>query len=99
MARWNGTSWQVTHVDASPGEVGGLFVSLALDMADHPHISYAAGGGDPGQGELRYAYHDGANWHRTVVTRTARWPYIEHFAGARRGGSPSMPIGTPWRRT
>lgn len=77
LVRWNGTGWEVTHVDSNPGEVGGIGVSLALDALDRPHVSYGAGGGQVGQGELRYAYNDGTGWSYDVVDTGigGSWPW------------------------
>jgi len=56
----SGTEWlAVEAVGAFWGEV-----DLALDDADHPHIS-------SGNGELAYSYHDGSSWTVQVVE-----PYV-----------------------
>ena len=67
FARNNGTNWQIETPDPNPGEVGGGFTSLALDSNDFPHISYSAGAGDPGQGELRHAWFNGSTWQTEIV--------------------------------
>ncbi len=54
-----GSTWQTETVDS--GNVG-WSTSLALDAADHPHISYYRY-----TTSLKYAYHDGATWHIETV--------------------------------
>ena len=54
-----GSNWQAETVDS--GNVG-WSTSLALDAADHPHISYYRY-----TTSLKYAYHDGATWHIETV--------------------------------
>jgi len=59
--RVSGT-WNIEYIDSNPGEVGGTFVSLVIDSNDVPHVSYAAGPGSSGGGELRYATKNGSGW-------------------------------------
>jgi hypothetical protein len=54
-------AWQTETVD-SAGNTG-LYTSLALDMEDHPHISYY----EYNNADLRYAYHDGSAWTTDTV--------------------------------
>lgn len=63
----NGTAWQIEAVDTT-GEVGD-FTSLALDGLGRPHISYFSCGYPPPctTGELKYAWHDGTQWHYEAV--------------------------------
>jgi hypothetical protein len=56
----DGTSWITTTVNA--GYVG-EDLSLALDAADHPHISYYNSSNE----EVRYAAYDGTSWHVEMV--------------------------------
>lgn len=53
----DGNIWQFEVVDAGPWV--GKWASLALDDADHPHISYY----DWDNTCLKYAYWDGGAWH------------------------------------
>lgn len=62
-AVFDGESWQLRAVDT--GWVSGI--SLALDPADQPHISYYM---EPALG-LRYARFDGANWQIETVDEMA----------------------------
>ena len=48
--------WHIETVD-SVGNVG-LYSSLALDTAGHPHIGYR----DQDNQDIKYAYHDGTTW-------------------------------------
>jgi hypothetical protein len=54
--------WSIDYVDSDPGETGGVCPSLDFDSLQRPHVSYGAGGGAPGEGELRYGYHDTVSW-------------------------------------
>ena len=56
---YDGTNIQV--VDDSP--FVGEYASLALDGAGRPHIAYY----DLINGDLKYAYYDGAQWHIETV--------------------------------
>ncbi len=53
-AAWNGSTWNIQSVYA-----GGSFCSLALDSADHPHITQG--------GWLRYAAWNGTSWEHTIL--------------------------------
>jgi len=55
-AWYDGVQWNLTTVIESYG----LYPSLALDSADHPHISC-------GGWNLKYAWYDGTNWQITVI--------------------------------
>jgi hypothetical protein len=59
MAQWN-----IQTVD-SAGLVGS-YTSIALDSADHPHISYS----DDTNHDLKYTYFDGAAWQNQTVDST-----------------------------
>jgi hypothetical protein len=59
----DGTVWYSTTVD-SLVEVD--FVSLAVDVLDHPHIAYY----DVTHGDLRYARYDGRVWYTETVDST-----------------------------
>lgn len=64
----NELAWQVETVPISDTAQTGLYSSLALDLADRPHISYF----DRTNGRLDYAWHDGSSWKvETVPTDTA----------------------------
>jgi parallel beta-helix repeat protein len=67
----SGTQWTIEWVDADSGEV-----SLALDAADHPHIS-------SGNGDLSYSYFDGSSW--TVQT-------VEPFVGSGMGRNSALAL-------
>jgi len=62
-ARHDGQTWQIETVDDA-GLYTGEYGSLALDAADHPHISY----GCADSGNLRYARHDGTAWQIETVS-------------------------------
>jgi len=55
-----GSTWQSEIVDS--GHVG-WSTSLAMDAADHPHISYY----NYSAGSVKYAYYDGTAWHTETV--------------------------------
>jgi hypothetical protein len=62
----DGTTWHIQTVD-SEGSVG-WYTSLALDGSGRPHISYCLY--DPGNyicDDLKYAWHDGADWRIETV--------------------------------
>lgn len=79
-----GGSWQYDTADSS-GNVG-KYTSLALDVNDHPHISYQDDlGGDT---ELKYAHYNGSSWSATTVD-----------GGLYTGAFTSLaldPMGDPW---
>jgi catechol 2,3-dioxygenase-like lactoylglutathione lyase family enzyme len=83
---YDGSAWQLTTVDDSPG--AGDFTSLALDGAGYPHISYQ----DGYHFDLKYAYQDAAGWHVFTVDSagdvgeytalaldSAGYPHISYF--------------------
>ena len=41
----------------------GLDTSITLDDAEYPHIAYW----DKGTDALKYAWHDGSDWHTEIV--------------------------------
>jgi hypothetical protein len=57
-ARFDGLAWQIETLDN-----GCWSPSLALDAADHPHISYYGGT----TSDVKYAYFDGSAWQIEVV--------------------------------
>jgi hypothetical protein len=58
-ACYDGAAWIIETVDT----LGGWDNSLALDSANHPHISYH----DWHSGRLQYAHHDGVGWVTETV--------------------------------
>jgi PKD repeat protein len=64
LTAWVPSGWFTTTVD-SVGDVG-MAVSLALDPAGRPHISYR----DETNTSLRYAHDDGTGWQTTMVDNT-----------------------------
>jgi hypothetical protein len=68
-AYFDGGRWKITVVDEDHVQHK---TSLALDERDRPHITYCAEWGTGGPhwtGEIRYAYLDGATWHKEVIER------------------------------
>ncbi len=57
-------SWQWEVVDSGADH---YWSSLALDPAGRPHISYVSCTSSCSNGDLWYAYHDGADWQRQLV--------------------------------
>ena len=58
--------WQTETVD-SAGNVG-QHTSVALDVEDHPHVSYY----DAEHQDLKYAYYDGSAWISETVDSAGR---------------------------
>ncbi|MBN1934581.1 MAG: hypothetical protein JW934_07940 [Anaerolineae bacterium] len=58
------STWTTQIVESSNNT--GWYVSLTLDTADRPHISYYDGAFNA----LKYAWYDGTIWHKEVVTNT-----------------------------
>ncbi|MCP4539299.1 MAG: hypothetical protein GY832_19355 [Chloroflexi bacterium] len=56
----NGSVW---HIETVGSEGGAREISLALDRADRPHISYYSYSNNA----LNYAWHDGSDWHIEMV--------------------------------
>jgi hypothetical protein len=63
-ASYNGTAWLTETVSSSDGIKGNL--SLAVDGAGNPHVSYYVY-----TGNLMHAWHDGASWHVETVDGSA----------------------------
>jgi hypothetical protein len=68
-AHWDGTSWQIETVEYEEGwfgEAGFLYISMALDDFEYPHISYYEFGnlGNPG---FKYAHWNGAEWQKETI--------------------------------
>lgn len=62
-ARWSGTVWQVETVKTKTTVPVGPWVTIALDSANRPHLSYTGGA-------LFYSRWTGTNWvHQTVDTQ------------------------------
>ena len=61
---YNGTTWTSEEVSSNAlfGPIG-----IAVDSNNHPHISYAASGGEQCGDGLRIASHDGSSWAYDVV--------------------------------
>ena len=61
---YDGTIWTSEEVssNANVGPIG-----IAVDSNNHPHISYAASGGEQCGDGLRIASHDGSSWAYDVV--------------------------------
>jgi uncharacterized repeat protein (TIGR01451 family) len=64
-AWWDGAAWHVELVDDS-GQI--WLLSLALDSADRPHISYF----DDTADVLKHAWWDGVQWHKETVDSSGR---------------------------
>ena len=63
MALAGGPVWQVETVPVTGSTDTGLFTSLALDSAGHPHISFY----DNDSHDLMYARYDGSGWQVQTV--------------------------------
>lgn len=61
----SGLDWTVTTID--DGTTAGEGASLALDSGGHPHIAYRGPDGPSPDKGLKYAWHDGAEWHIQTV--------------------------------
>lgn len=66
-ATWNGTSWQTMIVDSHIVDSYNVIlnmqnISIAVDSADRPHISYFGDGFS-----LKYAVWNGSNWQSKIV--------------------------------
>ena len=61
---YDGTSWSDSEVSASAlnGQIG-----IAVDSNNHPHISYAASGGEQCGDGLRIASYGGSSWTYDIV--------------------------------
>jgi len=66
-----------TETVDSSGDAG-WYNSLALDSGDNPHISYRQV--YDGESNLKYAYHDGTNWHIETVDGSDRIGYCTSIA-------------------
>jgi hypothetical protein len=90
-ASWNRATWVTETVDA--GNNIGMYTSVELDAADHPHISYT----DRNSGTLYYATHDGIGWTRETID--AGMPsHFEHSSLALdSNGVPSVAYYGSWR--
>ena len=58
---WDGSAWQRQTVDSTMG--AGWYTSLALDVSDHPHISYR----NNSERVLKYASRTGSTWQTQTV--------------------------------
>ena len=67
-AHWNGNQWIIKTIDSTDylggyGQYSFLVSSLAVDNDDNPHVCYQ----DLLSLKLKYAYHDGNQWHIEYV--------------------------------
>jgi hypothetical protein len=69
MVQSPANNWHIETVD-SEGVRGST--SLVLDSTGHPHISYTEFDDYP-VGSLKYAWHDGADWHIETVDIVEHW--------------------------
>ena len=70
FAAWTGTNWTFTQFE----EDGDMedFISMALDGANLPHVSYHDGTFYGEASDLKYARYDGASWTTEIVDAPGR---------------------------
>lgn len=79
-AQWDGTSWQIQTILNAPSQsnlTGNI--SLALDSADNPHISYAYDANDTNV-SLRHIYWDGGQWQNETLDNSGSAGFYNSIA-------------------
>lgn len=72
---WNGSSWSAQILDN--GDAIGGYVSLALDLDNHPHISYFD---DDYNNNLKYIQNTGSAWYQITFDYPDKTGYFSSIA-------------------